>query len=74
MGEAQTTIDEIKILINENKLDGVDGAYEKFENYLKEAKQKYGSFNKNKWLSGWRLSIYKFGQLFETKDASQFIS
>lgn len=67
-------INEVVKLIRENRLDGDDGAYKKFEVAIDEIRNSLGSYSPGKWRVGWRRCVYVLGELFMEKDAGYFIN
>jgi len=65
-------LNEVIKLINENKLDGNNGAIEKFKEHVKEVTN-IGRFSPKDWNESWRKSVYKFGVLFKEIDPVEFL-
>lgn len=65
-------INEVSELIKKEELDGGDGAYKKFEEYIQDIKS-LGGFASGKWDPMWREKVCEFGELFRERNANRFI-
>ncbi|MEI6488748.1 MAG: hypothetical protein WCP52_07290 [Bacteroidota bacterium] len=61
-----TDLQKINELIDENKLEGNDGALEKFKQHISEVSN-IGRFSIQNWDIKWRDEVYTFGTKFEKK-------
>lgn len=65
-------LNDIISLIKDEKIEGENGAIEKFKLYLEEIIE-IGPFDKANWRQDWRKKVWKFGELFKNENPYQFI-